>query len=89
MDGELFLSIYTEPFRPTTFIGEIWEARAAARYFWTEEEARVAIGIAYYAQQRWNQWNEPAWVQQEPTNWKDAVHVLAAAASSVLFLLFL
>lgn len=89
MDGAIVPSIYTEPFRPTTFIGEIWEAQAAARYFWTDEEAQVAMGIAYYVQQRWNQWDEAVWVQREPTHWKDAVHVLAAAASSVLFLLLL
>lgn len=89
MDGEIVPSTYTEPFRPTTFIGEIWEAQAAAHYFCTEEEAQVAIGIAYYVQQRWNQWDHAGWVQREPTHWQDAVRVLAAAGSSVLFLLFL
>ena len=54
MDGEIVPSIYAEPFRLTTFIGEVWQAEAAARYFHTEEEAQIAEGIAYYVQQRWN-----------------------------------
>jgi len=89
MDGEIVPSIYAEPFRPTTFIGEIWEAQAAAHYFRTAEEAQIALGIAYYVAQRWNEWNEVTWIPREPTHWQDAVEVLGAALVSVLLLLLL
>jgi hypothetical protein len=89
MDGEIVPSMYAEPFRLTTFIGEIWEAEAAAHYFQTEEEARIAEGIAYYVQQRWNQWDELVWTPREPTNWENAVEVLGLAVASVLLLLLL
>ena len=36
-----------EPFRLTTFIGEIWEAESAAHYFQTEEEARAYLKTLY------------------------------------------
>jgi hypothetical protein len=89
MDGEIVPSVYAEPFRLTTFIGEIWEAEAAAHYFQTEEEARIAEGIAYYVQQRWNQRDELVWTPREPTNWENAVEVLGLAVASVLLLLLL
>jgi hypothetical protein len=89
MDGEIVPSVYAEPFRPTTFIGEIWEAPAAARFFCTEEEAQIALGIAYYVRHRWNQWGEAAWTPSEPTNWQDAAEVLGLALASVLLLLLL
>ena len=89
MDGEIVPSRYAEPFRPTTFIGQIWEAEAAAHYFRTAEEAQIAMGIAYYVAQRWNEWSDVAWIPREPTNWQDAVEVLGAALVSVLLLLLL
>lgn len=89
MDGEIVPSLYTEPFRPTTFIGEIWEAQAAAHYFRTDEEAQIALGIAYYVAQRWNDWDDAPWVPWEPTHWQDAVEVLGLAVVSVLLLLLL
>ena len=89
MDGEIVPSVYAEPFRPTTFIGEIWEAQAAAHYFRTEEEAQIAEGIAYYVQQRWNEWDDLAWILREPTHWENAVGVLGLALASVLLLLLI
>src|SRR5262249_47090219 len=89
MGGEIVPSIYAEPFRLTTFIGEIWQAEAAARYFHTEEEAQIAEGIAYYVQQRWNQWEDVVGILREPTNWENAVEVLGLAVASVLLLLLL
>ena len=89
MDGEIVPSIYAEPFRPTTFIGQIWEAQAATHYFRTAEEAQIALGIAYYVAERWNEWQGVAWIPAEPTHWQDAVGVLGAALVSVLLLLLL
>ena len=89
MDGEIVPSVYAEPFRQTTFIGEIWEAQAAAYYFRTEEEAQIATGIAYYVRQRWNERDDVAWTPREPTHWQDAVEVLGLALASVLLLLLL
>jgi hypothetical protein len=89
MDGEIVPSVYAEPFRLTTFIGEIWEAESAAHYFQTEEEALIAEGIAYYVQQRWNQWDDFVWMPREPTNWENAVEVLGLAVASVFLLLLL
>ncbi len=89
MDGEIVPSIYAEPFRLTTFIGEVWQAEAAARYFHTEEEAQIAEGIAYYVQQRWNQGDVVVGIPREPTNWENAVEVLGLAVASVLLLLLL
>jgi hypothetical protein len=89
MDGEIVPSVYGEPFRLTTFIGEIWEAESAAHYFQTEEEALIAEGIAYYVQQRWNQADDFVWMPREPTNWENAVEVLGLAVASVLLLLLL
>ena len=89
MDGEIVPSIYAEPFRLTTFIGEVWQAEAEARDIHTEEEAQIAEVIAYYVQQRWNQWDDVVGIYREPTNWENAVEVLGLAVASVLLLLLL
>ena len=55
----------------------------------TEEEAQIAEGIAYYVRQRWNEWDDLAWILREPTHWENAVGVLGLALASVLLLLLL